>query len=76
MSKYFSVWRKTNWNDPPQHNEQRTRGQTKEVVREGLTEQVDDAFIIGGKEPDGVFEEEHESCVDDSISQLVGIDLR
>lgn len=46
------------------------------VVLEGLTKQVDNAFVISSKEPDGVFEEEHEGCVDDSISQLVGIDLR
>lgn len=39
------------------------------------TEQVDDAFVISSEEPDGVFEEEHEGCVDDSVSQLVGIDL-
>lgn len=52
------------------------KGQTKQVVHEGLTKKVDDAFIIGSKEPDGVFKEEHEGCVDDSISQLVGIDLR
>lgn len=41
-----------------------------------LTKQVDNSFIISSKEPDGVFEEEHEGCIDDSISQLVGIDLR
>lgn len=46
------------------------------VVLEDLTEQVDNAFVISSKESDGVFEEEHEGCVDDSISQLVGIDLR
>lgn len=40
-----------------------------------LTKQVDDAFVVRSEEPDGVFEEEHEGCVDDSISQLVGIDL-
>lgn len=40
-----------------------------------LTKQVDDAFVVRSKEPDGVFEEEHEGCVDDSICQLVGIDL-
>lgn len=49
---------------------------SKESVSEGLTEQVDNAFIISSKESDGVFEEEHEGCIDDSISQLVGIDLR
>lgn len=46
------------------------------MVCEGLTKQVDDAFIISSEEPDGVFEEKHEGCVDDSISKLVGIDLR
>lgn len=46
-----------------------------EVILEGLTKQVDNAFVISSKEPDGVFEEEHEGCIDDSISQLVGIDL-
>lgn len=45
-------------------------------VRKGLTKQVDNAFIISSKEPDGVFEEQHEGCIDDSISQLIGIDLR
>lgn len=45
-------------------------------VHKGLTKQVDNAFIISSKEPDGVFEEQHEGCIDDSISQLVGIDLR
>lgn len=47
-----------------------------EAVCEGLTKQVDDAFIISSEEPNGVFEEEHEGCIDDSISQLIGIDLR
>lgn len=41
-----------------------------------LTEQVDNAFVVSSKEPDGVFEEEHEGCIDDSISQLIGVDLR
>lgn len=50
----------------------------KEKVRSGscLTKQVDDSLVISSKEPDGVFEEEHEGCIDDSISQLIGIDLR
>lgn len=57
--------------------EHKTNGRLKlKVVLESLTEQVDDAFIISSKEPDGVFEKEHEGCIDDSISQLVGIDLR
>lgn len=42
----------------------------------GPTEQVDDAFIISGEEPDRVFKEEHEGRIDDSIRQLVGIDLK
>lgn len=41
----------------------------------GPTEQVDDAFIIGSEEPDRVFKEEHEGRIDDSVRQLVGIDL-
>lgn len=41
----------------------------------GPTQQVDDAFVVSSKEPDGVFEEEHEGGVDDSVGQLVGIDL-
>lgn len=42
----------------------------------GPTEQVDDAFIISSEESDRVFKEEHEGCIDDSIRQLVGIDLK
>lgn len=42
----------------------------------GLTEQVDNPFIISSKKPDGVFEEEHESGIDDPVSQLIGIDLK
>lgn len=80
MSKYFSVWwKKTKKNTGMTHHKmnRRQKGRLKvEVIREGLTKQVDDAFIIGSKEPDGVFEEEHEGRIDDSISQLVGIDLR
>lgn len=53
-----------------------TKSKDKETVEGGLTEQVDNAFVISSKEPDGVFEEEHEGGIDDSISQLVGIDLR
>lgn len=42
----------------------------------GHTKQVYDAFIISSEESDGVFKEEHEGCIDDSIRQLVGIDLK
>lgn len=49
--------------------------QRSKVACGGPTQQVDDAFVISSKEPDGVFEEEHEGCVDDSVGQLVGIDL-
>lgn len=40
-----------------------------------LTQQVDDALVVGGKQSDGVFEQEHEGRVDDAIRQLVGVDL-
>lgn len=80
MSKYFSVWlyikkrKKTLYLLVMANN---STGFTKtRWVRKGLTKQVDNAFIISSKEPDGVFEEQHEGCIDDSISQLVGIDLR
>lgn len=54
----------------------RQKGRLKvEVIREGLTKQVDDAFIISSKEPDGVFEEEHEGCIDHTICKFIGIDL-
>lgn len=42
---------------------------------EALTQQVDDALVVGSEESDGVFEEQHEGCVDDSVGQLVGINL-
>lgn len=51
-----------------------TSGRSK-VACGGPTQQVDDAFVVSSKEPDGVFEEEHEGGVDDSVGQLVGIDL-
>lgn len=78
MSKYFSVWlhikKKRLYLLVMANN---STGFTKRRwVRKGLTEQVDNAFVISSKEPDGVFEEQHEGCIDDSISQLVGIDLR
>lgn len=72
MSKYFSV-RVTERQERSQ-NVPETSGRLT-AARGGPTEQVDDAFVISSEEPDGVFEEEHEGCVDDSVSQLVGIDL-
>lgn len=59
---------KTNHKIPGQNQPERKR--------RFLTKQVDNAFIISSEEPDGVFEEKHEGGIDDSISQLVGIDLR
>lgn len=72
MSKYFSV-RVTERQERSQ-NVRETSGRLAAACG-GPTEQVDDAFVISSEEPDGVFEEEHEGCVDDSVSQLVGIDL-
>lgn len=40
-----------------------------------FTEQVDDPFIVGSKQPDGVFKQEHEGGIDDSICELVCIYL-
>lgn len=40
-----------------------------------LTQQVDDALVVGSKQSDGVFEQKHEGRVDDAVRQLVGIDL-
>lgn len=72
MSKYFSVW----FTKRQQLSEkvQEKGGRLKEACG-GPTEQVDNAFVICSEEPDGVFEEEHEGCVDDSVRQLVGVDL-
>lgn len=72
MSKYFSV--RVKERQEPSHDVQETSGRSK-VACGGPTQQVDDAFVISSKEPDGVFEEEHEGCVDDSVGQLVGVDL-
>lgn len=58
------------------HRSKRQSKNKRKGFPNGLTKQVDNAFVVSSKEPDGVFEEEHEGCVDDSISQLVGIDLR
>lgn len=41
----------------------------------GLTQQVDDSLIVGGKQTDGVFEEKHEGGIDNTIRQLVGVCL-
>lgn len=65
MSKYFSVW--ATKRQQPSQNVQETSGRLKAAC-EGPTKQVDDAFVISSEEPDGVFEEEHEGCVDDSVS--------
>jgi len=43
--------------------------------KSALTQQVDDALVVGGKQSDGVFEQEPEGRVDDAIRQLVGVDL-
>lgn len=73
MSKYFSVW-VTKQQQPSKKKAQETSGRLKAAC-EGPTQQVDDAFVISSEEPDGVFEEEHEGCVDDSVSQLIGVNL-
>ena len=41
-----------------------------------LTKQVDNPFIVRSEEPNGVFKQEHERSVDDSISEFIGIDLK
>lgn len=40
-----------------------------------LTQHVDDAFVVRSKQPYGVFKEQHESRVDDTVGQLVGVGL-
>lgn len=42
----------------------------------GLTQHVDDSFIVGRKKANGVFEQQHEGCVDHAVGQLVGVGLR
>ncbi|KAK6316701.1 hypothetical protein J4Q44_G00121010, partial [Coregonus suidteri] len=36
---------------------------------------VDNSFIVGSKEADGVFEEQHEGAVDDAIGQFIRVSL-
>ena len=40
-----------------------------------FTQEVDNAFIVCCKQSDCVFEQKHESCVDHTICQFIGIDL-
>lgn len=40
-----------------------------------FTQQVDYPLVVSCKKPDRVFEEEHEGCVYNPVSELVGIDL-
>lgn len=40
-----------------------------------LTEQVDDPFVVGSKQPDGIFKQEHEGGINDSIREFVRIYL-
>lgn len=42
---------------------------------EALTQQVDNAFIVGRKQSNGIFKQKHERRVDHSIGELVGVDL-
>lgn len=43
--------------------------------KQGFTQEVDDAFIVRCKQTDGIFEQKHEGCVDNTICQFIGIDL-
>lgn len=42
---------------------------------EALTQQIDNAFIVGCKQSNGIFKQKHEGRVDHSIGELVGVDL-
>lgn len=41
-----------------------------------LTKEVDYALIVCCKKSDGIFEQKHEGCIDDTICQLIGINLK
>lgn len=69
-----SLWRQTGrkkqvWKE--------ARGRQKRISGAGLalwprvTQQVDDPLVVGGKQPYGVFEEQHERRVDHPVGQLV-----
>lgn len=40
-----------------------------------FTQHVYDPFVVSSKQPYGVFKQQHESCVDHPIGQLVGVRL-
>lgn len=42
---------------------------------ECLTQQVDDPFVVGGKQTDGVFKKQHEGSVDHTIGELIRVGL-
>lgn len=41
-----------------------------------FTQHVDDPLVVRRKQPDGVFEQQHERRVDHAVGQLVGVGLR
>lgn len=49
---------------------------TAAVLYVWFTQHVDDPFIVSSKQPYGVFEQQHESCVDHPVGQLVGVGLK
>lgn len=42
---------------------------------EVLTQQVNNAFVVGRKQSNGIFEQKHEGRVYHSVGELIGIDL-
>lgn len=41
-----------------------------------LTQEVDYALVVGRKQPDCIFKQKHEGCVDHTVCQLIGVDLK
>lgn len=41
-----------------------------------FTQEVDDALVVGRKQPDGVLEEEHEGGVDHTVGEFIRIHLQ
>ena len=79
MSKYFSVetGQKQLWKGGSGGDANPPPAWTGFLgVSERLTQQVDDALVVRGKQPYGVFEEQHERRVDHPVGQLVRVGLR
>lgn len=80
MSKYFSV--ETDHKNPSAGWDKARVGDVSRGragclrTRECVTQQVDDPFVVRSKQPDGVFEEQHEGRVDHPVGQLVRVGLR